>query len=167
MVKRATGGSQQPWVSSSPIDGDFYFTGKAAVEMPKPAPPAALAATTPATTTPAPSRVTQSSLEQRAIAFVTEDMNKSQGTARDYLDHARRSLDERIDYYGKLDFSREVLKDKERYVAHWPVALTGCVLKTRARHAMRISRPVRSAGLVDYSLSNPATGRQIVRGCVV
>jgi hypothetical protein len=24
-VKRATGGSQQPWVSSSPIDGQFYF----------------------------------------------------------------------------------------------------------------------------------------------
>src|SRR5262249_17747777 len=26
--KRTTGGSQQPWVSSSPIDGDFYFSGK-------------------------------------------------------------------------------------------------------------------------------------------
>jgi Caspase domain len=25
MVKRATGGSQQPWVSSSPIDSKFYF----------------------------------------------------------------------------------------------------------------------------------------------
>jgi hypothetical protein len=25
MVKHATGGSQQPWVSSSPIDGNFYF----------------------------------------------------------------------------------------------------------------------------------------------
>ena len=25
MVKRATGGAQQPWVSSSPIDGKFYF----------------------------------------------------------------------------------------------------------------------------------------------
>jgi hypothetical protein len=25
-VKRATGGQQQPWVSSSPIDGAFYFT---------------------------------------------------------------------------------------------------------------------------------------------
>jgi hypothetical protein len=24
-VKRATRGSQQPWVSSSPIDGAFYF----------------------------------------------------------------------------------------------------------------------------------------------
>ena len=26
-VKRSTGGSQQPWVSSSPIDGNFYFSG--------------------------------------------------------------------------------------------------------------------------------------------
>jgi hypothetical protein len=26
-VKRVTGGSQQPWVSSSPIDGEFYFAG--------------------------------------------------------------------------------------------------------------------------------------------
>jgi hypothetical protein len=29
-VKRATGGSQQPWVSSSPIDGFFYFVAPAA-----------------------------------------------------------------------------------------------------------------------------------------
>ena len=28
-VKRATGGAQQPWVSSSPIDGVFYFAGPA------------------------------------------------------------------------------------------------------------------------------------------
>src|SRR6185437_2014210 len=26
-VKRATGGSQEPWVSSSPIEGSFYFGG--------------------------------------------------------------------------------------------------------------------------------------------
>jgi hypothetical protein len=26
-VKKATGGTQQPWVSSSPIDGSFYFAG--------------------------------------------------------------------------------------------------------------------------------------------
>src|SRR5579871_3544040 len=30
MVKRATGSSQQPWISSSPIDGSFYFAGPAA-----------------------------------------------------------------------------------------------------------------------------------------
>ena len=29
-VKRETGGSQQPWVSSSPIDGTFYFAAPAA-----------------------------------------------------------------------------------------------------------------------------------------
>jgi hypothetical protein len=29
-VKRQTGGSQQPWVSSSPIDGSFYFVAPAA-----------------------------------------------------------------------------------------------------------------------------------------
>jgi TPR repeat protein len=29
-VKRTTGGSQQPWVSSSPIDGDFYFSSRPA-----------------------------------------------------------------------------------------------------------------------------------------
>jgi hypothetical protein len=30
-VKRATGGAQQPWVSSSPIDGTFYFVPPSAV----------------------------------------------------------------------------------------------------------------------------------------
>jgi TPR repeat protein/uncharacterized caspase-like protein len=29
-VKRATGGQQQPWISSSPIDGDFYFASTTA-----------------------------------------------------------------------------------------------------------------------------------------
>jgi Caspase domain/Domain of unknown function (DUF4189) len=38
-VKRETGGSQQPWVSSSPIDGSFYFVAPAA----SPSPQAALA----------------------------------------------------------------------------------------------------------------------------
>ena len=34
MVKRVTGGEQQPWASSSPIDGSFYFAPKA--EEPRP-----------------------------------------------------------------------------------------------------------------------------------
>ncbi len=33
-VKRETGGSQQPWVSSSPIDGSFYFVAPAAAGPP-------------------------------------------------------------------------------------------------------------------------------------
>jgi len=34
-VKRETGGSQQPWVSSSPIDGTFYFVAPAAAAVPQ------------------------------------------------------------------------------------------------------------------------------------
>ena len=34
-VKRETGGSQQPWVSSSPIDGTFYFVAPAAAAAPQ------------------------------------------------------------------------------------------------------------------------------------
>ena len=41
-VKRSTGGSQQPWVSSSPIDGTFYFTAPTGAAS---APPAASAST--------------------------------------------------------------------------------------------------------------------------
>jgi Caspase domain len=40
VVKRATGGAQQPWVSSSPISGHFYFAGRTpAVEQPPVTPP--------------------------------------------------------------------------------------------------------------------------------
>lgn len=34
-VKRETGGSQQPWVSSSPIDGTFYFVPPTALASPQ------------------------------------------------------------------------------------------------------------------------------------
>jgi Caspase domain len=47
-VKRVTGGSQQPWVSSSPIDGSFYFVAPAAAAPPATVEPAQqLANTTP------------------------------------------------------------------------------------------------------------------------
>lgn len=40
-VKQATGGSQQPWVSSSPIAGNFYFAGTVAGSQPAAPPPVA------------------------------------------------------------------------------------------------------------------------------
>jgi hypothetical protein len=33
VVKRATGSAQQPWVSTSPIDGAFYFSGNAPAQV--------------------------------------------------------------------------------------------------------------------------------------
>jgi caspase domain-containing protein len=53
-VKRATGGAQQPWVSSSPIDGSFYFVAPASAG----APAVALAAPDPRTTAPPGSQPT-------------------------------------------------------------------------------------------------------------
>jgi hypothetical protein len=35
-VKKTTGGEQQPWVSSSPIDGSFYFAGMTKAEEARP-----------------------------------------------------------------------------------------------------------------------------------
>jgi len=40
-VEQATGGSQQPWVSASPISGEFYFAGVAPGAMPQPPAPIA------------------------------------------------------------------------------------------------------------------------------
>ena len=44
-VKRSTGGAQQPWVSSSPIDGSFYFASPSPAPSPAGAPVANEAAT--------------------------------------------------------------------------------------------------------------------------
>ena len=90
-------------------------------------------------------------------------MNKSQGTAGDYLVHARRSLDERIDYYGKLTSREEVLKDKERYVARWPVRSYRMRTETTRASCDEAGSSCQVSGLVDYSLSNPATWPEIVR----
>lgn len=40
IVKRATGNAQQPWVSTSPIDGSFYFAGNAPAQVATVDPPA-------------------------------------------------------------------------------------------------------------------------------
>jgi hypothetical protein len=37
-VKKATGGEQQPWLSSSPIDGSFYFAGSTKADEARPTP---------------------------------------------------------------------------------------------------------------------------------
>ena len=53
IVSHETNGAQQPWMSSSPIEGDFYFAGAAS-------PP--VAATAPLTPTPAPAPPVSASL---------------------------------------------------------------------------------------------------------
>ncbi|MEN3347884.1 MAG: hypothetical protein V7632_1519 [Bradyrhizobium sp.] len=54
VVKRATGSAQQPWVSTSPIDGSFYFAGGATSQ---PATNQVATADPPSTTIPPPQRL--------------------------------------------------------------------------------------------------------------
>jgi len=65
-VKRTTDGSQQPWVSNSPIDGDFYFVPPvrpAPDAPPKPGPPAQQALTSPPAPPSSPAQPSLSSVE--------------------------------------------------------------------------------------------------------
>jgi uncharacterized caspase-like protein len=55
-VKRSTGGAQLPWVSSSPIDGSFYFAAPPTVSG------APAAGTPPSTTTPPPAAAKQTAV---------------------------------------------------------------------------------------------------------
>jgi hypothetical protein len=155
LVKRATGGAQQPWVSSSPIDGSFYFAGQGRQEV-----AAAPSQATPPQPSPPRLATNQPTLEQRALAFVTNDMARSEGSAAEYLDYARRSIDDRVEYYGKLIPSADVLKDKERYVARWPVRSYRLRSETIRTSCDESKSTCRIDGLVDFDLSNPADGRK-------
>ena len=159
-VKKATGGSQQPWVSSSPIDGSFYFMGTTpnepatAAPQTSPTPNSAVMLAQP--TRPA---VVAPSLAQRATALVIEDMTQSQGSTADFLNYARKALDERVDYYGKSTLRAEVLKDKERYVKRWPVRAYRLLTDTIRTSCNESQSSCQVSGLLEFNLSNPATGK--------
>jgi caspase domain-containing protein len=176
-VKKATGGQQQPWVSSSPIDGAFYFAGRsnprprddepkdvriaerapqqpALQVQPQPAPPPQAAPPRLAAIPPSPA------LEQRAVAFVANDMIQSQASNATYLDYAKASMDEQVDYYGKITSRADVIKDKERYVARWPVRSYQMRSDTIRTSCVDNSSTCRVSGLLDYSLSNPSSGKK-------
>src|SRR5581483_5391958 len=76
-VKEATGGAQQPWVSSSPIAGSFYFAGQAP-GAPLIAPPPAVAAPTVADEAARAWSVTQNTT---SIAVIEDFIRQFGGTA--------------------------------------------------------------------------------------
>lgn len=156
-VKRATGGSQQPWVSSSPIDGTFYFTSRTPVAVAAAVPEAKVPSVAGAGIKPA---TTMPSLEQRAVAFVNDDMNQSQSSAVDFLNYAQRSLDEKIDYYGKLTARAEVLKDKERYIKNWPIRSYRLLTETIHTSCDEIRSRCQVGGTLEFNLANPTNGRK-------
>jgi hypothetical protein len=152
IVKSATANSQQPWVSSSPIAGSFYFAGLFATVQPS---------NSAVSSPPAPAPIaSQALLEQRAMAFVVEDMNQSRADGTTLLDYARQIFDGQVDYYGKITSRADVLKDQERYVAGWPVRSYRLLRETTRATCDVNSSKCQIRGLVAFSASNPTTGRK-------
>jgi hypothetical protein len=102
----------------------------------------------------------RAALEQRSIAFLSEDMMRSQGSATELVAHARQTLDDRVDYYGKVTSRDDVLKDKERYAARWPTRSYRVRTETVRTSCDESKATCQISGQVDFDLANPATGRK-------
>jgi uncharacterized caspase-like protein len=159
-VKRATGGSQQPWVSSSPIDGSFYFVRQTPNEPVTAAPQMSPAPNSPELAAPVRPAAAAPSLAQRATAFVVEDMTQSQGSTTDFLNYARKALYDRVDYYGKSTARAEVLKDKKRYVKSWPIRSYRLLTETMRTSCNESQSSCQISGVLEFNLSNPANGKK-------
>jgi hypothetical protein len=153
IVKRGTGGSQLPWVSSSPIDGSFYFASAA---------PSAIAAPVVAAEPPAPVKVLPiaRSLEQRAMEFAARDMDQSSGDPATFLAYASQVFDDQVEFYGKTTSRADVLKEKERYVARWPVRSYRLLPEATRASCNEDQARCLVSGVVVFSVSDPAKGRK-------
>jgi hypothetical protein len=110
-VKQATGGVQQPWVSSSPIAGSFYFAGQAA-GAPAIAPPPAVAA--PSVTDEA-ARAWSVTQNTTSIAVMEDFIRQFGGTA--YGSMARARLQEMKKSQFAATTPRQVEHDKSPIVS--------------------------------------------------
>jgi Caspase domain len=83
MVKKATGGEQQPWVSSSPIDGSFYFAEQPKEEEAQLVAPPSTSANVPPPAQDRPARVANLSLVQQppAAQKPSEEHKEERGVA--------------------------------------------------------------------------------------
>jgi hypothetical protein len=112
-VKEATGGVQQPWVSSSPIAGNFYFAGQAAgVPATAAAPPPTVAAPTVADEAARAWSVTQNTT---SIAVMEDFIRQFGGTA--YGSMARARLAELKKSQLAATTPRQVERDKNPIVS--------------------------------------------------
>jgi hypothetical protein len=85
-------------------------------------------------------------------------MIRSSSDASSFLTYARGIFDEQVDFYGKMTSRADVLKEKERYVARWPVR--SYRLLTDATRTSCNEEQCQVSGVVVFSASNPATGRK-------
>jgi Caspase domain len=114
-VKQATAGSQQPWVSSSPIAGNFYFAGQAAAGPAVGPPPVAVPPPIASTAPDEAARAWSVTQNTTSIA-VMEDFIRQFGSTP-YGSMARARLQEMKKTQSAAVTARQVERDKSPLVS--------------------------------------------------
>lgn len=136
-VKRSTGGAQQPWVSSSPIDGKFYFTS----------PP------TSQSMVAAPVQVDRVGEAERAWSL-TKDTT-SQAVLADFIRQFGATV------YGSMARARldELKKEKDRIAAVTAAPASGGAAQTQQAALPVMASDARLLGKFDSWSAYTATAR--------
>ena len=155
-VKRATGGSQQPWVSSSPIDGSILLHGADAERTGSS--PRRRRLDTKLRRTGSFNETRRGSVVAGAAChrFCHRGHEPVPGQHGGFSELCATALDDRIDYYGKSTIRAEVLKDKRDTSRAGLFEPIGCGPRRCERHAIESQSSCQVSGLLEFSLSNPA-----------
>jgi len=189
-VKQATGGTQQPWLSSSPIAGKFYFAGAAASAADASAKPASpvkpdevvalearlkaleeqikrrsepkVAAVPPADKPAETARPLAPSiaLETKARNFLADYMRHSEGALPDVVAYVRQTFAPEVDHFGERKSNKEVVEDQRRYAKRWPQRRYRVRPDTTRIDCDKARSACLVAGELDYEVSNPASGQR-------
>jgi hypothetical protein len=184
-VKRSTGGVQQPWLSSSPIAGNFYFAGRpgqaapakdagmnerevAALEERLKALEQKLnerretkfADVSPQARPIAPKPHTPMiSLESLAQNFLADYMRHSEGSLDEVLAYVQNTYATEVDYFGDHMSNRKVAADQRRYVTKWPQRSFRRKPETTRIVCNKASSSCRVSGELEFNVANPATAK--------
>ncbi len=188
-VKKNTGGEQQPWLSSSPIAGSFYFAGRGNGTAGN-GPPAQsiqkdvaalqeqlrkleqmlktktegksdVASVPPAQPKqpPPPDETPPVSLESMARDFLTVYMYHSQGSLEDVLAFTRKNYAPELKYFGDRMTNAQIVEEQRHYVGKWPVR-NFRVKQDMTRIKCDKARSLCGvSGVLDFHDVNPAEGK--------
>jgi len=186
-VKKVTGGEQQPWLSSSPIAGNFYFAGRSIGAADNDAPPQSMqkdvaalqaqlklleqklrmqgnsevAAVPPPAQTkePPPDETPPVSLESLARNFLADYMRHSQGSLDEVLAFTRQNYAPELKYFGERMTIEKIIDDQRHYVANWPQRIFHVKPELTRIECNQARSLCDVSGLLDFHDENPDKGK--------
>ena len=115
-VKRSTGNTQQPWIASSPVDGEFYL---AAASQASPAPSLPLPAPQ-VTAKPVPPLPAATNAREQAASVVSRYYSTWSAGDPQAMQFLRDTLGPTLEFYGGAKSREQVLSLKQAFLLRWP-----------------------------------------------